>query len=226
MPLDARIEIRGETLTLLPEAAVLWENAGSLLIADAHFGKAAAFRAGGIPVPHGTTLHGIHKLNGLLARTRPKRVVFLGDFLHARSGRSPATFQLLATWRAQHPDIEMVLVRGNHDRHAGDPPSELQLECVDAPLVVPPFVFAHRPASTREGYVIAGHLHPGAELVGPARQRVRLPCFWFREDEAVLPAFGDFTGLASISPDPVHRVFVVTREAVIEVSSVASFRTK
>ncbi|MGI9077694.1 MAG: ligase-associated DNA damage response endonuclease PdeM [Gemmatimonadaceae bacterium] len=226
MPQDARIEIRGETLMLLSERAVLWEDASSLLIADTHFGKAAAFRAGGIPVPHGTTLHGIRKLDALLARTRPRRVVFLGDFLHARSGRSPATLQHLADWRAQQHDVEMMLVRGNHDRNAGDPPRELQLECVEAPLIMPPFILAHRPVSAPEGYVIAGHLHPGAELVGPARQRLKLPCFWFREEEAVLPAFGDFTGLASISPDPADRVFVVTGDAVLEVSSAAASRNE
>lgn len=224
MLVDARIEIRGETLTLLHECAVHWEAANSLLIADTHFGKAATFRAAGIPVPHGTTLHGVRKLDALLARTQPRRVFFLGDFLHARSGRSPVTLQHLADWRAQHNDVEMLLVRGNHDRHAGDPPKELRLECVDAPLKVPPFVLAHRPVAAREGYVIAGHLHPGAELAGGARQRVRLPCFWFREEQAVLPAFGDFTGLASISPDPAHRVFVVTGETVLEVSSEAALR--
>ncbi|MDQ3518149.1 MAG: ligase-associated DNA damage response endonuclease PdeM [Gemmatimonadota bacterium] len=224
MTLDVRIEIMGETLTLLPERAVFWERDGSLLIADPHFGKAASFRAAGVPVPHGTTLDGVRRLDVLLARTRPGRVIFLGDFLHARSGRSPATFQHLTEWRALHPHVEMVLVRGNHDRNAGDPPPELRLACVDAPLLAPPFAFTHRPGPTSDGYVLSGHIHPGADLVGPARQHVRLPCFWFREKDAVLPAFGDFTGLASIAADAAHRVFVVTGDAVLEVSSETALR--
>ncbi|MBC7791583.1 MAG: ligase-associated DNA damage response endonuclease PdeM [Anaerolineae bacterium] len=218
MTRDLCIEIRGETLWLLPERAIFWERDGSLLIADPHFGKAASFRAVGVPVPHGTTLHGIRRLDALITRAQPNRVIFLGDFLHARNGRSRETFQHLAEWRAQHPNVEMLLVRGNHDRNAGDPPPELRLACVDAPLIVPPFVFTHRPGRIPEGYVIAGHLHPGAVLVGRARQYERLPCFWFREDDAVLPAFGDFTGLAPIAAHATHRVFAVTADAVVEVS--------
>jgi metallophosphoesterase superfamily enzyme len=42
-------------LLLLPEKAVFWPAQGMLIIADIHFGKAASFRAQGIPVPRGTT---------------------------------------------------------------------------------------------------------------------------------------------------------------------------
>ena len=44
-------EVAGERLVLLPEMAAYWERAGTLLVADPHFGKAAAFRAAGIPEP-------------------------------------------------------------------------------------------------------------------------------------------------------------------------------
>ena len=102
----------------------------------------------------------------------------------------------------------MTIVRGNHDREAGDV-TGLGIEGVDGPLIEPPFVFTHVPVDDERGYVVAGHLHPGADLVGAGRQRVRLPCFWFGSRTAVLPAFGDFTGLWPIVPAVGDRVFVI-----------------
>ena len=213
----ASVRVRGETLVLLPERAVLWEGAETLLVADPHWGKAAAFRAGGIAVPGGTTLEGISRLDALLDATGARRIVFLGDYLHSRQGRAPATVEALARWRQRHAGMELVLVRGNHDRHAGDPPPDLGVACLDPPLVETPFALAHFPEPDPAGYVLAGHLHPGIRLTGPGRQRERLPCFWIRSDVAVLPAFGDFTGLATISPAQGDRVFAVAGDAVVEV---------
>ncbi|HEV2131496.1 MAG TPA: hypothetical protein VGR27_10360, partial [Longimicrobiaceae bacterium] len=133
-------------------------------------------------------------------------------------GRAPATLRTLAEWRERHPEIELLLVRGNHDRGAGDPPPELGLACFDPPLVEPPFALAHHPEPVAEEYVLAGHLHPGVRLTGSGRQRERLPCFWFRSAAAVLPAFGDFTGLADVRPQPGERVFVVAGDLVMEVT--------
>ena len=206
---DASVQVHGEELLLLPERAALWRARSTLLVADPHFGKAASFRAAGIPVPSGTTRDGLARLDAMLARTGARRIVFLGDYLHARAGRAPDTLMSLARWAAANAGIELVLVRGNHDRHAGDPPAGTRVRCVDAPLVEAPFVFAHHPVDSADGYVLAGHLHPGVSLVGRGRQHERLPCFWLRERYAVLPAFGDFTGLAIVDPAPGDRVHVV-----------------
>ena len=214
---DERISVRGEELVLLPERAAYWPARTTLLVADAHFGKAATFRAAAIPVPAGTTDATLGRLDALVDRTGATRVVFLGDFLHAREGRAPATIRALAEWRGRRAALRVTLVRGNHDRHAGDPPRELAIECVDAPAIEGPFAFVHHPAALPEGYAIAGHLHPAATLVGRGRQAERLPCFWFGAGCAVLPAFGEFTGMASVEPSAGDRVFVIADDRFIEV---------
>ena len=211
---DVTVLVAGETLVLLAERTVYWPARETLLVADAHFGKAAAFRAAGIPVPRGVTVEGLARLDSSLARTAARRIVFLGDFLHAREGRVPGTLGALAAWRASRPETAMLLVRGNHDRHAGDPPPEVDVPCADAPVVDGPFVFAHHPRPSGEGYVLAGHLHPAVCLTGAGRQRLRLPCFWFGTHVGVLPAFGDFTGLADVEPAQHDRVFVVADDRV------------
>ena len=86
---DKVADIAGEQLVLLPERAAYWRRVQTLLVADPHFGKAAAFRAAGVPVPRGTTTGSLARLDAALARTGATRIVFLGDFLHARVGREP-----------------------------------------------------------------------------------------------------------------------------------------
>jgi uncharacterized protein len=215
---EATLTVRGETLRLLAERAAFWEATSTLLVADPHFGKAAAFRALGVAVPRGTSTETLRRLDEAVDAVGAKRIIFLGDFLHAKEGRSPETLRVINEWRARRGSIEMILVRGNHDARAGDPPKELAIRCVSGALVEAPFAFAHHPVRRDDGYVIAGHIHPGARLRGSGRQHAWLPCFWFGAETAVLPAFGEFTGLADIDPQPGDRVWVVADGTVVDMS--------
>jgi DNA ligase-associated metallophosphoesterase len=212
---DVAVSIADERLVLCAERGVYWHARRMLLVADPHFGKAASFRALGVRVPRGTTIGALGRLDTLIARLAPARIVFLGDFLHAREGRSAETFAMLAAWRGAHASIEMQLVRGNHDRRAGDPPSEVGIECVDGPLHEGPFALAHHPRVVSGSYVLAGHVHPCVVLVGAARQRERLPCFHFGESVGVLPSFGEFTGCAEVVPSEGDQLWVVAEGRVL-----------
>ena len=214
---DVVAEIAGELLRLLPERAAYWERVGTLLVADTHFGKAATFRAAGIPVPRGTTTGSLARLDAALARTGARRIVFLGDFLHAREGREAETTRVVGEWRSRNGAIDMLLVRGNHDRRAGDPGPEIDIRCVDGPVVETPFVFTHKPAVSDDGYVVCGHVHPAARLTGLGRESARLPCFCAGARTMVLPAFGEFTGVADVDVESGDRVWVVANDAVIPV---------
>jgi DNA ligase-associated metallophosphoesterase len=214
---DVSVIIRGEELTLLPERAIFWNAQRTLFIADPHWGKAATFRAGGIPVPSGTTDESISRLDGMLQRTSARHIVFLGDLLHAREGRSDEMFGAVARWRDSRPNVELMLVRGNHDKRAGDPPGELRIECEDAPYTMAPFVLDHHPRPSVDGYVLAGHVHPAIRMYGAGRQHLRLPCFFFGRDLAILPAFGDFTGLADVEPVEGDQVFAIAESSVVRV---------
>jgi uncharacterized protein len=215
--MTALVTVAGEEVELHPERAVYWRRRGALLVADPHFGKAASFRALGVRVPRGTTGDAITRLDALIARVAPARIDFLGDFLHSREGRNAETFSALAAWRAAHAAVEMRIVRGNHDRRAGDPPSEVGIDCVDGPVSDPPFALAHHPLAVANAYVLAGHVHPCAVLVGAARQRERLPCFRFGRDVGVLPAFGEFTGCAEVEARADDEVWVVADDGVVRV---------
>src|SRR5690606_14364397 len=119
MAASVAIDRAGQRLVALPERALWWPARHVLFIADPHFGKAAAFRAHGLPVPSGTTAATLGRLDGLLQAHPAKQLVVLGDFLHARAARAPAVLDALRQWRARWPRLHCTLVRGNHDSHAG-----------------------------------------------------------------------------------------------------------
>jgi DNA ligase-associated metallophosphoesterase len=211
------VEVAGERLWLLPQRAAYWPAQRVLLVADAHVGKAAAFRSAGVAIPAGTTTSGLDRLSAMVAILNARRIVFLGDLLHSREGRQPRTLAAFRDWRASHEGIAMMLVRGNHDRRSGDPPAEWGIVCMDQPVEVGPFALCHDPQPLPGRYALAGHVHPAVRMTGKGRDRARLPCFLLRPDHAILPAFGEFTGTFTLAPRPDDRVFVVAGDTVVPV---------
>ncbi len=214
---DLHIELRGEAVTLLAERALFRERNATLYVADLHLGKAATFRAERIAIPPGTTAVTLERLSDALQRTEARRLVVLGDFFHARAGRHADTTAKVQQWRAARPDLPMVLVRGNHDRHAGDPDVDLRIDCHDAPLADSGWWLHHHPGPPSHEFWLAGHVHPAASLVGLARQSLFLPCFHATAHGVVLPSFGEFTGKAEVRVAGGDRVFVIAGDEVLEV---------
>jgi DNA ligase-associated metallophosphoesterase len=203
------VRLAGEELWLLPEKALYWPEQQALLIADVHFGKAAAYRSLGQPVPQGTTARNIEVIDRLLTKLPCRQLIFLGDFLHGPGSHAAGTLDALAEWRARHIDLPVTLIRGNHDKRAGDPPVSLNIRVVSEPLLLGPFALQHEPDPHPERHVLAGHVHPVYRLNGRGRQRLRLACFKLGERLSLLPAFGAFTGGYSIDKDDNCRIFVI-----------------
>ena len=217
LPLDGAfpVTLSGIAACLLPQRAVWLPQRRALLVADVHLGKAASFRALGVPVPGGTTAATLARLDTLVRSLAPDLLVVLGDLLHGPAAQQAGAVRALARWRATHARVDMVLVRGNHDDRAGDPPPECGIRALDAPWPIGPLSLCHAPddrvASRPSGaspHVLCGHLHPVVRLRGRG-DALRLPCFWLRPGCTVLPAFGDFTGGAPVVAER-HDVLVLT----------------
>ncbi len=202
-----------QTIVLLPEgAALLPEHERTLVVADLHLGKSAAFRAAGIPVPEGDTERDLQRLSDLCRKHQAQRMIVAGDLVHSAAGRTREIERLLETF-ISNIGIPFQLVRGNHDRQAGGTrqgcPTIERLELAGLHVV-------HDPADARKSPLhLAGHLHP-AVRIPEARGPLRLPCFLLRRNVLVLPAFGGFTGRATIRPEPGDRFFVPLGEQVAE----------
>lgn len=215
------VEVGGETLVLLAERAAFVPRHGALLVADVHLGKALSFRRLGVPVPSGTTGETLARLSALIERSGARRVVFLGDLLHSAHAHAGSTLDALARWRERHAALPLTLVRGNHDDRAGDPPPEAGIEVVDEPWLLGPFACCHHPRPDGDRhpthFILAGHLHPVIHLSGRARDALRLPCFVSEPGQAVLPAFGAFTGGHALPAAPDRRFYAVGGDRVWEV---------
>lgn len=217
-----QVSLGDEPVTLFAGRAALWERRGWLIVADVHFGKAATFRARGVPVPQGTTGDTLARLKALVRQTRPAALVFLGDLFHAAEGHASSTLAELRAWRLEHAALELVLVEGNHDVAAGAPPAGLGIRIEQEPWCVGPVAFCHHPQFVSGAHVMAGHLHPAIRISGRADDGVRLPCFWLRAGMSVLPAFGSFTGGARIDREDGDRVVAIGDERLYEVPSLRS----
>lgn len=203
------VRLEGEELWLLADKAVYWPARQCLMIADAHFGKASAYRSLGQPVPQGTTTENLQRLDRLLSALPCAQVIFLGDFLHGPGSHASGTLGALRSWRALNPDLPMTLIRGNHDKRAGDPPEDLRIEVVTEPLLMGPFALQHEPNAHPSHHVLAGHVHPVYRLRGKGRQSLRLPCFVVGARVSLLPAFGAFTGGHRVEQDNDRRIYVI-----------------
>ncbi len=213
--------VPGARLRLLGERAAFDPALDRLFVADAHLGKAASFRALGVPVPEAATVDTLARLSRLIEATGARHLVFLGDLLHAASGRTAATLHALQSWRRSHATVAMTLVRGNHDASAGDPPAALGIEGVDGPLRLGPWALVHEPGPVAGAYALAGHVHPCVVLDGRAKDRLRLPCFHFGPACGVLPAFGAFTGMHALPRLPGERVWAVAAGRVVPITAAA-----
>jgi DNA ligase-associated metallophosphoesterase len=202
-------------LALLPQRAVWSAAERTLFVADVHIGKAASFRAAGLPAPSGTTRENLARLDVLIEALHPKTIVALGDLFHAREAYREASKREFLAWRRRRTRLEIRLVLGNHDARAGAPPDELGLEVVSEPHAFGAIECRHHPFEPDEAvgpYVLAGHTHPMARLRGTGHDSVRLPCFVMRGRQLILPAFGEFTGGRIVEADAETALCVIAGE--------------
>ena len=207
------VEILDEQFGLYPQKAIFWKSQAALLLSDLHLGKINHFRKAGIPVPPKANDHNLEVFIDLVALCNPERVICLGDLFHSHYN---AEWEVFGEVVRHFSSISFQLVQGNHDIMSKYQYSRKGIEVLDT-LQVGKFLLTHHPLETiPEGlYNIAGHIHPGVSLRGKGRQAMTLPCFYFSERQAFLPAFGEFTGLARIAPKKQDKVFVVAEDKVV-----------
>lgn len=207
-------------LVLHAERALELPASQTLIIADLHWGKATALRALGVPVPTGGTAHDLRRLDAVLERTSARALVILGDLAHSHHGWDERALAPVLAWRARWPSLAITLVRGNHDRHAGDPPAALEIVCVDGPHAHEGLQLTHEPMPAAGAtFSVCGHLHPTTRLAGRGGDRVRLPCFVLGAQHLILPAFSSFTGSGAWLPAAGERAYGVVEDTIIALPS-------
>lgn len=211
---QVELTLAGERLWLRADHSVFWPAADTLLVADTHFGKAGVFRRQGMNVPSGTTDADLARLDAAIVDTGARRLIILGDFVHAPPAADEPWLARFAAWRARHAGLEMIVTRGNHDR-VKTLPLDLDIDWQPGARLEAPFVCQHEPGADERGPVLAGHIHPVVRMRAGS-ESLRLPVFWNHSSGLMLPAFCSFAGGGRIEPAAGDRLFVVAEGEVIE----------
>lgn len=206
----------GEKLLLLKEKAIWIEEKHALIIADTHFGKAGHFRKSGVPIPEDIHSKDFNRLGMLIEHWQAKAVYFLGDLFHSEFN---ADWLKLTQFIQVYSEVKFHLVKGNHDILSKEVYQTSALIIHEKPVEISNLLLTHEPleAGTEKQLNICGHLHPGISLNGIGRQRIRMPCFHYRSNCLIMPAFGSFTGLMNQGIEIGDEIFAVTSGKVIPI---------
>lgn len=204
------IEVLGEKLTLCNGRAVFWERERALIISDLHVGKTAHFRKNGIAVPSDILGKDLQRLEDLVKYFSAKKIIFVGDLLHAGNN---SDVDLFCHWRRKFGNVEFHLIEGNHDRLSEKLAEKLCLTSRQESLKIENFCFVHEFSGEIPDFQITGHIHPGIVFKTKIKN-MRLPCFALAENQLLLPAFSEFTGLDTKNTPQNAAYFVFTKSEI------------
>lgn len=215
-----QVEVFGADLELTPNGGAFWASQNAFLVADLHLGKGSSFRMlGQSPVPSGTTAASLEKLAEELERFRPDRLWILGDLWHRAEGCTEEVVVGFGRLLDQFEIQETLLIEGNHDRRTAVLDQRLGLIRRESTKVAG-VTLVHEPQDADTPF-FAGHIHPGVVLYGKGGQALKRPCFFHSSLGLIFPAFGDFTGSATVDISAEDTLFVLGEEQLHRLSGEA-----
>jgi len=207
------INIQNEKFTLTNQRAAFWEKEKALIFSDLHIGKTAHFRKNGIALANHIMKNDLERLSILIEYFRPQKFIVVGDLLHAGDNSDVDDF---CVWKNQYPQIKFYLVEGNHDRISKKLEEKLCLDFRADVLEINSVLFVHDFDKSHQKFQITGHIHPGFSL-NSAVKNIKLPCFVQTENQLLLPAFSEFTGLDLKNTPKKGKFFVFTDSEIFEI---------
>lgn len=225
---DQLLMCREQHLWLSANRTVYWEEEKTIVLSDTHFGKTGHFRKNGIAVPQNIYREDLQRFFSIAQFYKAQRVIVVGDFFHSHANEELEWF---LKWKRDFSQLQITLVKGNHDVLATSWYGAAAIEIVPEKLHLGPFQFQHeyteKPKKDKDNkeyqtdtnhsyYLFSGHMHPGITIKGLSKQSLRFPCFYFSENHCVLPAFSKFSGLASIKPKKADQVFAIVNDQLIK----------
>jgi len=207
-------KIEEQTFLLHPTGAAIWKNRNVLMLSDVHLGKSAHFRKNGMAVPSAADDLEFDRLTEIISETQPDQLWVLGDLFHSEQN---SEWHFFEQW-VNTLEIPMTLVVGNHDIIDGGRYTQLGVRMASE-IITDGLLFTHEPLMRDDLFNVAGHIHPAIRLEGAGRQRLRIACFFSRDNQLILPAFGSFTGTYVMKPRKSDRIYALADGEVICVSN-------
>jgi len=215
--------VKKRQLWLSAECCIFWEDQRSLILSDLHFGKTGHFRKSGIAVPQSVYKDDLQRLVMQIQYFQPRQLIIVGDMFHSHGNREVDLFK---RWRSDFSGLDVHLIKGNHDILHDAYYSECGITVNEETMILDGLCFIHDIEHLRNkknendstpfvNYCFSGHKHPGIRINGAGKQSICLPCFYFGEEYAVIPAFSRFTGIAIIKPAHNEHVFAIAEKKII-----------
>lgn len=169
---------------------IYWPARKILMAADLHWGKTQFLRNHGIAVSDAVLDADLERLTNAIGDYDVKSFIVLGDLIHHEAALSPAIVDKITRFRERSP-VELILVKGNHDRYTKFPSQWGIVE--ENTLVVDNFLLVHDQKKREKRYQFCGHVHPMMKLTS-SHDSLRLPSFMLLEKVCYLPAYSHLTG--------------------------------
>jgi uncharacterized protein len=201
------------------DRVIFWEEEATLILSDLHLGKTGHFRKSGIAIPQNVYKEDLQRLVSLIQFFDPCQLIIVGDLFHSQVNKE---LDLFKKWRTDLATVKVRLVKGNHDILPGNWYEEAGITVDHEELTINDFCFRHDPGSELANrgpslFCFSGHIHPGINIRGLAKQSLHFPCFYFTDNYCVLPAFSRFTGTYSVHPQKGENVFAIVENNIIKI---------
>ncbi len=217
---------QGHSFGLSPQRFIFWEKEKAIILSDLHLGKTGHFRREGIAMPQQVYKEDLQRLFTILQQYKPDRLLIVGDMVHSKQNKELDWF---CRWRNDFSQIDFTLIKGNHDILKDEWYHDNCIN-VSAELQIDGLRFVHDDTNREDGLTgdevaavfqptISGHIHPGILMKGIAKQSLRLPCFYFNQQQCFLPAFSHFTGNYLMKPQKGDDVFVMMGKDIYQLKS-------
>jgi DNA ligase-associated metallophosphoesterase len=169
--------------------AVYLPEERTLLVADLHLEKGAAFARRGLMLPPYDSAATLALLHAAIRRHGPRRIIALGDSFHRKDSAARLDPDIRAALLALMAGHEWIWISGNHDP---DAPAGLPGQTLPE-MTLRGVALRHEPSGAADGPEIAGHLHPAAKIRLRGRS-LRRRCFALSANRCVMPAMGAYAG--------------------------------
>lgn len=205
---------------LSAQRSIYWEEQKTMIVSDTHFGKTGHFRKSGIAVPQQVYKEDLQRFFSLATDLKPERILVVGDFFHSTDNEE---HNLFLRWKNDFNSLQITLIKGNHDILGNTWYENAGIQLIEDFYEIGQFRFQHDPAENdflvkENTFVFSGHVHPGILMRGMGKQSLRFPCFYFTQNQCILPAFSKFSGLAIVKPKKQDQVYAIANDNIIKLA--------
>jgi putative SbcD/Mre11-related phosphoesterase len=184
-----KLEVRPDVVVDKDHALFL-KKSRTAVIADLHLGYEGALHEEGVSIPRFQKGVMMDRLESIVKRHKPKKIIINGDFKHEFSRN------LTQEWDDVNDvlnfligEVEVELTRGNHDNYLMTILAKKDLGLLETTESQGmPIAHGHKDI-TWEGTLIIGHEHPSLLLRDEIGASIKRPCFLISGRTIVLPAF-------------------------------------